>query len=132
MLIRKRGRSKEEARAAALAKEREQRRKKMLRTKYGQTPLRHAKKGVQSCMLAGISTFLLVLIVVISFVQKGEVGIIAGIAGLIILWLTIMGLRYGMRGMNERDKNYITCKVGIGINGLILLGIAAIFVRGLF
>ena len=34
--------------------------------------------------------------------------------------------------MKERDKNYITCKVGIGISAALILGMCGIFVRGLF
>ena len=43
-----------------------------------------------------------------------------------------MGLLLGVRGFRERDKNYITCKVGIGANAAFLLGLTAIFIRGLF
>ena len=32
--------------------------------------------------------------------------------------------------MEEREKNYITCKVGIGINLAVFLGLTAIFIRG--
>ena len=31
----------------------------------------------------------------------------------------------------KEDKNYITCKVGIGTNGLFLLALAGLFIRGL-
>ena len=44
MIIRRKAKNTEEARAKALAKEREKRRKTMIRTKFGQTPLKHAKK----------------------------------------------------------------------------------------
>ena len=47
------------------------------------------------------------------------------------LALAVYGFRLGLRGLNERDKKYITCKVGIGVNGLVLAGVAAIFIRGL-
>lgn len=130
-MLRKRARSAEETRQAALAKEREMRRKKMLKTKYGQKPLRHARKGIQSCMLAGVAAFLLLLMIVISFLLKGEIGLLAGFVAFVVLWAAFVGLKYGIRGLNERDKNYITCKVGIGVNGLILVGIAALFIRGL-
>ena len=40
--------------------------------------------------------------------------------------------KLGVRGFRERDKNYITCKVGIGANAAFLLGLTAIFIRGLF
>ena len=45
--------------------------------------------------------------------------------------MAAMGLNLGLKGLKERDKKYITCKVGIGVNGLVLAGVAAIFIRGL-
>ena len=30
----------------------------------------------------------------------------------------------------ERDKNYLTCKIGIVVNGFILLALILVFIRG--
>ncbi len=46
MFIRRKRDNQDEDKARAIAKERERRRRKMIRTKYGQTPLKHAKKGI--------------------------------------------------------------------------------------
>ena len=51
----------EEDRAKAIAKAREKQRKKMIKTKYGQAPLRHSKKGVYSCFYSAVVFILLVL-----------------------------------------------------------------------
>ena len=75
---------------------------------------------------------LLVLMLIIAFASKGEVNILIGFIGLGTLALSFMGLLLGVRGFRERDKNYITCKVGIGANAAFLLGLTAIFIRGLF
>ena len=122
----------EEDRAKAIAKAREKQRKKMIKTKYGQAPLRHSKKGVYSCFYAVVVFILLVLMLIIAFASKGEVNILIGFIGLGALALSFMGLLLGVRGFRERDKNYITCKVGIGANAAFLLGLTAIFIRGLF
>ncbi|MGN1266929.1 MAG: DUF6142 family protein [Dorea sp.] len=132
MIIRKKGKNTEEARAKALAKEREKRRKTMIRTKYGQTPLKHAKKGIKSCAYSSISSFLLLLLLSSSFVTNGEVSLAMGIIGIIAMALAIGGFAAGIRGFKERDKNYITCKVGVGWSGLLVFGMCAIFIRGLF
>lgn len=121
----------EEDRAKAVAKARKKQRKKMIKTKYGQTPLRHARKGVYSCCYAAVVAMLLLLMISISFIGKGEVGILIGFVGLGTIALSCMGLVLGFRGLKERDKNYITCKVGIGVNAAILLGLIGIFIRGL-
>lgn len=54
-----------------------------------------------------------------------------GIVGIITAVLSGMGLNLGIRGFKERDKNYITCKVGVSLCSVVLLGMAAIFLRGL-
>lgn len=131
MIIKRKVKSKEEARIRAIKKEHENRRKKMLRTKYGQKPLKHAKKGIQSCIYAALVSFLLILMIVLSFKAKGEAGILMGFTGLATLFLAGMGLNTGIRGFRERDKNYITCKMGTAVNGVVLIGMAVIFIRGL-
>ncbi len=67
----------------------------------------------------------------ISYRGKGEVGIVIGFAGLGTIALAGIGIWLGGRGMKEREKNYITCKIGIGINTAVLIGLAMMFVRGL-
>ena len=131
-MIIKRKPTTEEDRAKALIKEREKRRKKMIRTKYGQAPLKHAKKGVYSCIYAVVVFLLLLLMMIHSYISKGEVGLLMGFAGLGTLALSVMGLSLGIRGRKERDKNYITCKVGIAVHSVVLAGLAALFIRGLF
>lgn len=131
MIIRKRVNSAEEAEAKKRAKEREKRRKKMIRTKYGQTQRRHAKKGIKACIYAFFSIFFLFLLIATSFVENGQVGMLMGIAGLMILALSIAGTKVAVQGFKERDKNYITCKIGLGCNAAVLLCMFAIFVRGL-
>lgn len=131
MFTKRKKEGKEETRAREIAREREKRRKKMLRTKYGQKPLKHAKKGIQSCVLAAVVWFLLIFMIVFSFFSKGNVGILLGVGGIATLILAGIGLNLGVKGFRERDKNYITCRAGAVCNGLVLAGMAAIFIRGI-
>ena len=131
MIIKRKKEKKEENRARKLAKEREKRRKKMIRTKYGQAPRRHAKKGIKSCIYAFFSMFFLFLLISSAFVENGQVGVLLGLAGFMILALAIAGTKNAVHGFKERDKNYITCKIGLGCNAAVLLCMFAIFVRGL-
>jgi len=43
-----------------------------------------------------------------------------------------IGIYCAVRGFKEREKDYLTCKIGIGCNLFFLLGFIAIFCRGLF
>ena len=132
MIIKRRRRTTEEDRAKELAKAREKRQKKMIRTKYGQAPKSHARQGIKSCMYFVLAAFVLLLMVSVSFVLKGKVSILVGFAGLFVLVMASLGLVSGIRGFKERDKNYITCKIGAICCGLLVLGMCAIFIRGLF
>jgi len=131
MFIKRRTDNSEEAKAKKRAKEREKRRKKMIKTKYGQTPRRHAKKGIKSCIYAFFSLFFTFLMLASTFEENGQIGILMGIAGLLILVLSAEGTVNGFQGFKERDKNYITCKIGLGCNAAILLCMLGIFIRGL-
>lgn len=111
---------------------REKERRKRRIHKYGQMELKHSRRGCVSCMLAVLSAFLLISIFSVSYLRHGNVNILIGIAGLLALVLAVSGLRRGIEGFKERNKNYITCKVGTACNGILLLIYLAIFIRGLF
>ncbi len=104
----------------------------MIRTRYGQKQKKHARKGVLSCLLAGLSAFLLAWIVSYSFAAKGNVSFLTGVLGLLLFLLPCFGCSYAVRGFKERDKNYITCKVGAACNGAALSLACGIFIRGFF
>ena len=113
-------------------KARAKQRKKLIKTKYGQRQKKHAKKGIQSCLLAAVSIVLVILMFKNSFEAKGDISILYGFVGLAIPVIAWRGLVYAIRGFNEREKNYITCKIGAGCNGALIFWMCAIFIRGLF
>lgn len=122
----------EEDKAKELAKARAKQRKKLIKTKYGQRQKKHAKKGIQSCLFAVLAAFLFFMMLRGSFLAKGDISLIVGLAGFIVPVIAWRGLVCAKRGFNEREKNYITCKVGLGCNGAVLLLVCIIFIRGLF
>ena len=118
----------EERKKRKIEKEKMKRRSR----KYGQAQLKHSRRGIKSCFLAVCALFILVLIFSVSYITRGDVGILIGLCGILVVVLAVSGLKAGIQGLTEREKNYITCKVGIALNGVFLLGMAGIFVRGLF
>ena len=121
------GREKERAREREIRKER----KKRGNRKYGQAKLRHAKKGIYSLVMALLVVIIFVALVLTAFLHKGQSSAIIGSFGLFTMILSVMGLVIGVKGFRERDKNYITCKWGIGLNGFILLSLIGMFIRGI-
>lgn len=121
------GREKNRARERELKKER----KKRGNRKYGQAKLRHAKKGIYSLMMAMVVVIIFVALILTAFLHKGQSSAMIGSFGLFTMILAVTGLVVGVRGFRERDKNYVTCKWGIGLNGFVLLSLISMFIRGI-
>lgn len=105
--------------------------KKRGNRKYGQAKYKHARKGILSCMVAALVALIMIVLIVAAFVLKGQAAAIIGSFGVFTVILSVIGLINGLRGFREREKNYITCKIGAGINGTVLFLLIAIFIRGL-
>ena len=121
------GREKEQARE----RERDKERKKRGNRKYGQAKLRHSRKGLLSCMIAVVVAGIFVALILTAFIHKGNSVAMIGSFGLFDMILAGVGLSIGVKGFRERDKNYLSCKIGRGINGFILFCLILVFVRGL-
>ena len=100
--------------------------------KYGQAKLKHAKRGILSTIIAAVVWILFTSMVVIAYTSDGTAGSYIGGMGLVSAILAGIGVYMGFRGFREREKNYLTNKIGIGCNISFLVGFFAIFCRGLF
>jgi len=103
----------------------------MIKTKYGQKAVRHSKRGVYSCTYAVVIAFLVSVMILFSFMNKGNVNILMGFFGLGTCAMAVIGIWLGIKGFREREKIYTTCKVGITVNAVFLVAMVALFVRGL-
>ena len=121
------GREKE----AARERERNKERRKRGNRKFGQSKYKHAKKGVLSCMIAVPASLIFIILIVTSIVKHGQLAPIAGSFGLFTVLIAVIGFIIGGRGFREREKNYLTCKIGMGINGFLIIFLTAIFIRGI-
>lgn len=111
---------------------RERERKNRKKRKYGQAKLKHAKRGVLSCMLAGVVGVMMLAIIARAYFSAGNASPFIGAVGLISVVVSGSGLYLGIRGFKEREKNYLTCKIGIVCCSVFILGFILIFCRGLF
>ena len=111
-------------------RERENRRKTS--RKYGQVKLKHAKKGMLSCVIAASVLVILFLLLLVAYKREGNTGSFIGSLGLVSLIAAVTGCVFGYKGFKEREKNYLTCKIGVGCNLFVVIIYVAIFFRGLF
>lgn len=113
-------------------RERNRERKARGNRKYGQAKLKHAKRGVLSSGIAALVGVLLITMVVIAYTSGGKAGSYIGGIGIVSAILAGVGIYVGFRGFREREKDYLTCRIGIGCNIFFLAGFIGIFCRGLF
>ena len=113
-------------------KEREKERKKRRKRKYGQAKLKHAKRGIYSCVMVGTAFVLLLILLAIAYTNGGTSAPTIGGVGLSAMVLTGASLYAAIRGFREREKDYLTCKIGLAASSLLILGFVGIFCRGLF
>ncbi len=113
-------------------KDKAKERKKRENRKYGQAKLKHSKKGIQSCVIAGIVIVTLATMIVIAYMSAGTTEPYIGGLALVAMVLAVTGGVLALRGFKERERNYLTCKIGIGCNIFVIIAFVAIFCRGLF
>ena len=106
--------------------------RKKNRRRYGQAPLKHAKRGLISCGIAGVVFVLFALLFLIAYKTAGSAASYIGGIGIVALILAGTGCGMAVRGFKERNKNYLTCKIGIACNAIFVLSFMGVFCRGLF
>lgn len=109
---------------------REKERKKRGTRRYGQANLRHSHMGIYSCWFAVGSFSLLLVSILIAFFMHGETGGFIGGFGILSIVFAILGIRAAVKGLRERERNYITCKIGMTVSIIVLIGLLVIFIGG--
>ena len=96
--------------------------------KYGQMQIKHSHMGIWSCAYAIGAAIVIFVAILLAYLKHGEsAGYVGGI-GILAVGLSIFGIQAGVK---ERERKYITCRVGIGCNILILIFLIVIFVGGI-
>ncbi len=112
-------------------RQKQKERKKRGTRKYGQAKYKHSHMGIVSCSCAGAALVLLAGCILYAYLERGAAaGIVGGIA-IVSLILSILGIRAAAKGFRERERNYLTCKIGLPGSALVLLLFLVIFIGGL-
>ena len=116
---------------SAEERQREKERKKRGARKYGQANYKHSRKGIVSCISGIGGLVILAGCIVNAFLARGNAhGIIGGLAVLSLV-LSINGIRLAIGGFYERERNYLTCKIGLPVSSLTVIAFFALFIGGL-
>ena len=116
---------------SAEERQREKERKKRGAREYGQANYKHSRKGVVSCISSIGGLVILAGCIFYAFLARGNAnGIIGGLAVLSLV-LSINGIRLAIGGFHERERNYLTCKIGLPAGFVSVIFFLAIFIGGL-
>ena len=74
----------------------------------------------------------LLIFLAIAYINGGTSAPTIGGVGLSAMALTGASLYTAIRGFREREKDYLTCKIGLAASALLILSFVGIFCRGLF
>lgn len=116
---------------SAEERQREKERKKRGTRKYGQANLKQSRKGVLSCINGFGGLLILAGCIFYAFMARGNAhGIVGGLA-ILALVLAVNGIRLAIGGFYERERNYLTCKVGLPVSFVSVIFFLTIFIGGL-
>lgn len=116
---------------SAEERRKEKERKKRGARKYGQASYKHSKMGIVSLITGIVSLGLIFSCILYAYLARGEAaGIVGGII-IISLIFAVYGIRAAIRGFSERERNYLTCKIGLPVNSAAVILFLAIFIGGL-
>ena len=116
---------------SAEERQREKERKKRGARKYGQANLKQSRKGVLSCINGFGGLLILAGCIFYAFMARGNAhGIVGGLA-ILALVLAVNGIRLAIGGFYERERNYLTCKIGLPVSFVSVIFFLTIFIGGL-
>ena len=102
----------------------------MKKRKIKFTDKKHSRNGILSTILGAVSAGLLFYLLTAAYLTSGQVGKAAAVLGLLAFFVACAGAWYGVLGRREEDSYRLFPDLGIGINGLLLVGFVMIYIMG--
>lgn len=100
--------------------------------KYIFTDKRESKKGIMSTVFGLLALVSVIYSVYQTFLNHGEAMMKYGMAVLLSLIFSLVGIVLGILSKMEQDRFYVFSWIGIVLNALTILGIGVILYAGFF
>ena len=91
---------------------------------------KHPKHGIISVVLGVLSIIILLTLCIVSGHAKGRAGMEIGALGLATMVLSIIGFVLAVRCNKEEDIYHVTPAVGSVLNGIMILLVMVLFIKG--
>ncbi|MGN0335244.1 MAG: DUF6142 family protein [Lachnospiraceae bacterium] len=98
---------------------------------YKFTAKRHSREGKISAAAGSVSFILTMILIDISYSNKGGTGKASAVLGLLTVLLSTAGVFFGRKGFQDEDCYQLFSWIGILLNLVILLFWIAVFGMGL-
>ena len=92
---------------------------------------KHSFYGIISSVLGGVNLSLFVLLIVVTTNSSGTTGIWLGLAGLLLLAISLAGALLGAAGFKQKDVFYRFPVIGVTVNGVLFLCYVILYFFGL-
>ena len=96
----------------------------MKKRKIKFTDKKHSRNGILSTILGAVSAGLLFCLLAAAYLTSGQAGKAGAVLGLLAFFVACAGAR------REEDSYRLFPDLGIGINGLLLVGFVMIYIMG--
>lgn len=103
----------------------------MRKRKIRFTDKKHSRNGIISTILGGASACLLLCLLAAAYLTSGQAGKAVAIFGFLAFFVACGGIYYGVLGYREEDSYRLFPDLGLGLNGLLLLGFIMIYITGI-
>ena len=102
----------------------------MKKRKIKFTDKKHSRNGILATFLGAVSAGLLFCLLAAAALTSGQAGKAVAVLGLLAFFVACAGAWYGVLGRREEDSYRLFPDLGIGINGLLLVGFVMIYIMG--
>ena len=92
---------------------------------------KHSLYGMISSVLGGVNLLLFILLIVITTNSAGTTGVWLGLAGLLLLVISLAGALLGVAGFKQKDVFYRFPIIGVTTNGVLFLCYVILYFFGL-
>lgn len=90
----------------------------------------HSRKAVMSTVFGALSCISLIVLIYLSYLNKGDVPVKYGVAGIFVLIYGIVGMILAVLAVREKDKFLLFGWIGVALNALAILGMSGILYAG--
>ena len=90
----------------------------------------HSQKAIMSTVFGALSCISLIVLVYLSYLNKGDAPFKYGVAGILALIYSVVGMILAILAVQEKDKFLLFGWIGVELNALAILGMSGILYAG--